>query len=81
MAGDDRRIPDAEPFTPEGEHSRVADKQRFSGKPRIEGVPDEEGIDDTDLEDRLDEDPEEAANRRDVPDTPENSREARTEDA
>ncbi|HET6166795.1 MAG TPA: hypothetical protein VFE07_08205 [Marmoricola sp.] len=46
----------------------------------IEGVPDEEDIDPADAKERLEEDPESVPNRRDVPDTPENSREARTED-
>ena len=45
----------------------------------VEGVPEEEGIDAADAKERLEEDPESVPNRRDVPDTPENSREARTE--
>lgn len=50
------------------DHTRIQDKERFTGKPEIEGVPEEEGIEGTDVEERLDEDPEEEPNRRDVPD-------------
>jgi hypothetical protein len=47
----------------------------------LEGLPEEEGVDDADVEERLEEAPEEAENRRDVPDTWENSEEFRRRDA
>ena len=52
-----------------------------AGKPEAEGLPEEEGLDRAEVEEGLDEEPESTRNRRDVPDTPENSIEARTEDA
>jgi hypothetical protein len=68
MPGDnDGLTPDAAPVEGSDEHTRIQDKRRFSGDPEIEGVPDEEGIEGTDLEERLDEDPDEQPNRRDVP--------------
>lgn len=78
---DDGLTPDAAP-TEAGHdhHSRIADKARFSGKPEVEGAPSEEDLDASDLDEQLDRDPEDVSeNRRDVPDTPENSYEARTE--
>lgn len=51
-----------------GEHTRIEDKKRFTGNPEPEGVPEEEGMQEADVEEQLDEDPEEAPNRRDVPD-------------
>lgn len=41
-------------------------KHRFSDDPEMEGVPEEEGIDDADVDDRLEDDPTEVPNRRDV---------------
>ena len=81
MAGDDSGLtPDAAPSGGHDEHTRIADKERFAGKPTTPGLPDNEGVEQADVEDRLDEDdPERVVNRRDVPDTPENSIEARTE--
>jgi len=81
MPGDDDGLtPDAAPVHGSREHTRIADKQRFAGKPEDSGVPDEEGIADNDLEGDVDGTPEDVSlNRRDVPDTPENSIEARTE--
>lgn len=82
MPGDnDGLTPDAAP-APGGHdhHSRIADKQRFAGKPEMAGVPGEEDIEASHVDDALEEDPEDVSlNRRDVPDTPENSIEARTE--
>jgi hypothetical protein len=72
--------PDSERPGPDEFHSRITDKRRFTGEPEMEDVPEEEDVEGTDLDDRLDEDPESATNLRDVPPTPENSREARTED-
>ena len=81
MPGDDDGLtPDAAPTGGHDEHTRIADKERFADKPEAEGLPAEEGVDDAELEDGLDEDPEGVRNRRDVPSTPENSIEARTED-
>lgn len=79
---DDGLTPDAAPSTAgHDQHSRIADKARFSGKPEATGVPAEEGVDASDVEEQLDRDPEDVSeNRRDVPPTPENSYEARTED-
>jgi hypothetical protein len=51
-----------------------------AGKPEAEGVPAEEGVDEARVEEELDEEAESTRNRRDVPDTPENSIDARTED-
>lgn len=62
------RGPDSAKPGLEDEHSRIADKRRFTGEPETEGVPEEEGIAGTDVDERLDEDPEETPNRRDVPD-------------
>jgi hypothetical protein len=69
MPGDDDGLtPDAAPVSGSDEHTRIKDKRRFTGDPEIEDVPEEEGIEGTDLEERLDEDPEDvSANRRDVP--------------
>ena len=79
---DDGLTPDAAPTGGHDHHSRIADKQRFAGKP--EGDDDVTGEGSTlgpDLDERLDEDAEDVSiNRRDVPPTPENSVEARTED-
>jgi hypothetical protein len=61
------RGPDSPEPGLEDEHTRIADKRRFTGRPEMEGVPDEADLDGTDVEERLDEDPEEATNRRDVP--------------
>jgi hypothetical protein len=89
---DDGLSPDAAPTAAgHDHHSRIADKARFSGKPEVSGVPAEENVDASDVSEELDNDPEDAAgrgaaagdvsqNRRDVPPTPENSYEARTED-
>lgn len=52
---------------------------RLTGKPETEGVPDEEGVDQAEVEEAVDDDGT-ASNRQDVPPTPENSLEARTED-
>jgi len=81
MPGDDDGLtPDAAPVHGSREHTRIADKQRFAGKPEDSGLPDEEGVDDRDVDAELDGNPEDVSlNRRDVPDTPENSIEARTE--
>jgi hypothetical protein len=51
-----------------------------AGTPEAEGLPEEEGLDRAEVEEGLDEEPESTRNRRDVPDTPENSIDARTED-
>jgi len=81
MPGDDDGLtPDAAPVEGSNEHTRIADKERFAGKPELEGVPDEDGLGDAEAGDALDDDPEGVSNRRDVPPTPENSVEARTED-
>jgi hypothetical protein len=50
-----------------GEHTRIEDKKGFTGNPEPEGVPEEEHMQEADVEERLGEDPEEAVNRRDVP--------------
>jgi hypothetical protein len=82
MPGDDDGLsPDAAP-APGGHdhHTRIADKERFRGKPEMENVPEEEDVDSAEVEDDLEHDPEDVSlNRRDVPPTPENSIEARTE--
>ena len=52
----------------------------LAGKAEAEGVPDEEGLDSAEVDEGLDEDSEDTRNRRDVPPTPENTIEARTED-
>jgi hypothetical protein len=52
------------------EHTRIEDKKKFAGQPAIEGVPEEEDVEGTDVEERLDEDPEQVPSRRDVPDPP-----------
>ena len=79
---DDGLTPDAAPTAAgHDHHSRIADKARFSGKAEAQGVPDEEDVDASDVGEELDRDPEDVSlNRRDVPDTPANSYEARTED-
>lgn len=82
MPGDDGLSPDAAP-TEAGHdhHSRIEDKMRFRAETEVDGVPAEEGMDDADVEERLEDDPDRVSlNRRDVPDTPENTIEARTED-
>jgi hypothetical protein len=68
---------------PVDEHDRDLREPEHSlaGKPEVEGLPEEEGLDRAEVEEGLDEEPESTRNRRDVPDTPENSIEARTEDA
>ena len=77
---EDGLTPDAAPVHGSREHSRIADKQRFAGKPEDAGIPDEEGIADRDVDTPPEDNPEDVSlNRRDVPDTPENSIEARTE--
>jgi hypothetical protein len=80
MPGDDGLTPEAA-VTQHDDHTRIEDKQRFAGKPEV-GDDDRDGtVDRPDLDDALDQDPEDVSlNRRDVPDTPENSIEARTED-
>ncbi len=50
-----------------GEHTRIEDKKDFTGNPEPEGVPEEEGMQEADVEEQLEEDPEEATNREDVP--------------
>jgi hypothetical protein len=66
----------------EDEHTRIADKRRFTGKPEMQGVPDDEDVESADVEERLDQDPEdEDLNRRDVPSASEGDRDGRTEDA
>ena len=79
---DDGLTPDSAPTSAgHDQHSRIADKARFSGRPQVTGVPEEEGVDAGDVEDQLDRGTEDVSeNRRDVPPTPENSYEARTED-
>lgn len=83
MPGDDDGLtPDAAP-TEAGHdhHTRIEDKARFRGDTELDGVPAEEGVEGTDVEERLEDDPDRVSlNRRDVPPTPENSVEARTED-
>jgi hypothetical protein len=64
----------------EDELRRRDDKREHARRPEADGVPAEEQMSQADVEERLDEDPERVTNRRDVPDTPENSIEARTED-
>ena len=59
------RGPDSPKPGLEDEHTRIADKRRFAGLPETEGVP-EEAADGTDVDERLDEHPEEAPNRREV---------------
>jgi hypothetical protein len=77
---DDGLTPDAAPVEGSDEHTRIADKLQFGDRPETQGVPGDEGVDDADVDELLDEDPESARNRRDVPATPENTIEARTED-
>ena len=62
------------------EDTRIEDQRRLTGLPETDDVPEEEGVEGADVEERLDEDPETAQNRRDVPPTPENSEEFRRED-
>ena len=81
MPGDDGLSPDAAP-TDAGHdhHTRIEDKKRFRGETELDGVPPEEGVGGADVEEALEDDPDRVSiNRRDVPDTPENSIEARTE--
>ena len=82
MPGDeDGLTPDAAPAGDSDEHSRIADKKRFTGRPDDSGIPDSERVFGRDAEDQLDSDPEDVSlNRRDVPDAPANSAETRTED-
>ena len=47
---------------------RMEERKRFADGPEPEGVPAEEGVEGTDVEERLEEDPDEVPNRRDVPD-------------
>jgi hypothetical protein len=77
---DDGLTPDAAPAGDGDQHTRIADKERWAGKAELEGVPDDGGVGDEDVSDALEDDPETVENRRDVPETPENSVEARTED-
>lgn len=59
----------------------VKESETQRAQPDVEGdLPEEESIDEADFEERLDEEPDDAVNRRDVPPTPENTVEARTED-
>jgi hypothetical protein len=53
-----------------GDHSRIEDKKSFTGNAEIEGLPEEEDVEGTDVDERLDENPETEPNRRDVPDPP-----------
>ena len=82
---DDGLTPDAAPTGGHDRHTRIADKQRFAAKPQgdddVTDTSDDVGALGPDLDERLDDDPEDVSiNRRDVPPTPENSIEARTED-
>lgn len=79
---DDGLTPDAAPTAAgHDHHTRITDKARFSGKPEASGVPAEDDVDAGDVREQLENDPEDVSqNRRDVPATPENSYEARTED-
>jgi hypothetical protein len=61
------RGPDSPEPGLEDEYTRIADKRRFTGRPEMEGVPGEADIEGTDVEERLDENPDEATDRRDVP--------------
>jgi hypothetical protein len=55
-------------------------KDTLTGKPEAPDVPAEEGVEEVDVDAALEEGSESARNRRDVPPTPENTVEARTED-
>ena len=52
----------------------------LTGKAEAPDLPDEEGVDEVDVSEGLDEESETTQNRRDVPASPENTIEARTED-
>lgn len=53
------------------EEGKAAAQPSSPARPQAEGVPTEESMNLADIEERLDEEPEEAVNRRDVPDDPE----------
>ena len=72
--------PDGHPEL-EDDHTRIADKRRFTGKPEMQGVPGDEDVENADVDERLDQDPEDGSlNRRDVP-ASQDDRAARTDDA
>jgi len=80
MPGDDDGLtPDAAPVPGQDQHTRIADKEKWGDKREVDG-PDAEGIDDAHVDDGVHEEHGTVQNRRDVPPTPENSIEARTED-
>lgn len=67
---------------PADEHDRELREpdDTLTGKATAPDVPDEEGVDEVDVGEGLDEESESTQNRRDVPASPENTLEARTED-
>lgn len=52
------------------EEAKAAKPMPSSIRPEVEGVPGEEEMNTADVDERLDEEPEEAVNRSDVPDDP-----------
>jgi hypothetical protein len=66
---------------PVDEHDRKlrTPDDRLTGKPETQGLPDEEGVEEADVDNALDEETHGVRNRRDVPPTPENSIEERTD--
>jgi hypothetical protein len=72
--------PNPEHTTEDEQDVQVPDKRPETAQPEAEGL-EQEGSEGADVTERLDEDPTDVGlNRRDVPDTPENSYEARTAD-
>ena len=67
---------------PVDEHDRELREpdDTLTGKADAPDLPEEEGVDQVDVGEGLDEESETAQNRRDVPASPENTIEARTED-
>ena len=60
------RGPDSAKPGLEDEHTRIADKRRFSGEPEMEGVPEQEHVEGADVDERLDEDPEATGDSQDA---------------
>jgi len=63
------------------EHSGREAERAAANEPEVAGdLPEEESVDFADMEERLDEEPDEAPNRREVPSDPEESVAAGSED-
>jgi hypothetical protein len=63
------------------QHSGTEAERSAANEPEVEGgLPEDEGVDFADIDKRLDEDPDEAVNRSDVPSDPEESVAAGSDD-